>query len=44
MKIVHGIWVPATAGNFYQSGHFAVWIETDEVPNRLNKDIHPQKL
>ena len=44
MKVIHGIWIPNPKANFIQTGQFYVWVETDEVKTRKNKNLHPQQL
>jgi len=44
MKVIHGIWVPYPKSSFIQKGQFSIWVETDEVKSKKNKNRHPQQL
>ena len=44
MKVIHGIWAPQPKAKFIQKGQFYIWVETDEVQSRRNKNLHPQQL
>ncbi|MDQ7091644.1 MAG: DEAD/DEAH box helicase [Methylococcales bacterium] len=44
MKVIHGIWIPNSKADFIQTGQFYIWIETDEVKPKKNKNLHPQQL
>jgi|GEM_PF-5357252 len=44
MNIIHGAWVPEGPRDFIQSGHFYLWVESDEVSSRLKNPAHPQHL
>ena len=44
MKVIHGFWTPLPKDGFIQKGQFYIWVETDEVKIRKNKNQHPQQL
>ncbi|MCK5191969.1 MAG: ATP-dependent helicase, partial [Methylococcales bacterium] len=44
MKVIHGIWTPYPKDSFVQKGQFNIWVETDEVKSKKNKNQHPQQL
>lgn len=44
MKVIHGNWTPDNTQDFVQEGQFSIWIESNEVTPRTNKNIHPQHL
>jgi len=44
MKVIHGIWRPDSTAGFIQAGQFYIWIETDEVKSKKNKNLHTQQL
>ena len=44
MKVIHGIWIPDPKAAYIQNGQFYIWVETDEVKARNNKNLHPQQL
>ncbi len=44
MKVLHGIWTPASPKYFMQSGQFSIWLETDEVKPIKSKTHHPRQL
>ena len=44
MNILHGFWSPAADKDFIQSGHFYIWIETENIVNKVKKGIHPRNL
>ena len=43
MHILHGTWIPQPTGDFVQSGHFCLWVETDEN-SRRRREGHPRHL
>ncbi len=44
MKVIHGIWCPVSTAGFIQTGQFYIWVETDEVKPKKNKNLHPRQL
>ena len=44
MKVIHGIWTPASSKAFIQTGQFSIWIETDEVASTKSGKNHPQQF
>ena len=44
MHVIHGAWIPENTQDFIQSGDFYLWVESDEVPTKINKTVHPQHL
>ncbi len=46
MKILHGTWIPQSGTDFFQSGAFYLWIETDttQQSNTSMGNRHPQHL
>lgn len=44
MKVIHGIWTPYPKDGFVQKGQFYIWVETDELKLKKNKNQHPQQL
>lgn len=44
MKVIHGIWIPYPKDGFVQKGQFNIWVETDELKSKKNKNQHPQQL
>jgi SNF2 family DNA or RNA helicase len=43
MKILHGTWIPRSGTDFFQSGAFYLWVETDRAV-KSKGDRHPQHL
>ena len=44
MKVIHGLWTPASAKAFIQTGQFSIWIETDDVLPTKSGRNHPQQF
>ena len=44
MNVIHGAWIPKNTQDFIQSGDFYLWVESDEVRNKLSMPLHPQHL
>ncbi len=44
MNVIHGAWIPKNTQDFIQSGDFYLWVESDEVRNKLKMPLHPQHL
>jgi hypothetical protein len=44
MNVIHGTWLPKNTQDFIQSGDFYLWVESDEVRNKLKMPLHPQHL
>ena len=44
MNVIHGVWIPKNTQDFIQSGDFYLWVESDELSNKLKMPLHPQHL
>ena len=44
MNIIHGLWLPSPGKDFFQSGQFCVWVETEEKTGQSHGFIHPRQL
>jgi hypothetical protein len=44
MNVIHGAWIPKNTQDFIQSGDFYLWVESDDVRNKLKNVVHPQHL
>lgn len=45
MDVCHGVWVPASDGDFDNHGQFVFWVETPTPPSKKSQDgLHPNHL
>jgi len=44
MNVIHGTWLPKSTQDFIQSGDFYLWVESDDVRNKIINTLHPQHL